>query len=396
MHVAYYSPSWPPGKSANGIITYVSQMRDYLLSRGHEVTVFTGNVAHLSDNSTRQLADTLPLSAKLRGRFLDKFWPGTAAYAGAALSNRLARSVREIGVEIFEIEESFGWAHYLDRTLSLPVVMRLHGPHYLGKSEPVDRTAARHDLNRIALERRALESAKAITSPSAAMLEDVRSKHRLSARFLEAIPNPISLAETTWSLDRCDKRSVLMVGRLDKRKGFDVALRAFSRLAKKHGEARLFVVGPPGPNGFSPGSELKAADLEPFGLDPAVFDRVHLLGLLSPAQITELRQQALVTIMCSRFENFPYSGAEAMAMGCPFISTRSFHSEMVIDGETGFLVDQEDDTAMADRMDWLFQNKEEARRVGEAARKRATTVYASNVVGAQMETFYERVKSGWR
>jgi len=396
MHVAFYSPSWPPRGSANGIVTYVAQIRDYLLSCGHEVTVFTGDAAHLSDGSTRPYPGDLPLSAKLRGKIRERLWPGTASYAGAALSCHLARAVHEIGVEIFEIEESFGWAHHLDKALSLPVVMRLHGPHYLGKSEPIDRTAARHDRNRILLEARAIESARAITSPSVAMLEDVRRKHRLSARFVEAIPNPISLAETTWSLDTCDKRSVLMVGRLDKRKGFDVALKAFSRFAKSHEEARLLVVGPPGPNGFSPGSDLKAADLEPFGLDPAVYDRVHLLGLLPPTRIAELRQQALVTIMCSRFENFPYSGAEAMAMGCPFVSTRSFHAEMVIDGETGFLVDQADDAAMADRIDRLFRHPEEAQHLGAAARKRATTVYASDIVGTQMETFYERVKSDWR
>jgi hypothetical protein len=47
MHITYLSPAWPPAGAANGIVTYVSVMRDYLMSRGHDVSVLAEGRLHL-------------------------------------------------------------------------------------------------------------------------------------------------------------------------------------------------------------------------------------------------------------------------------------------------------------------------------------------------------------
>ena len=43
MKIAIYVPSWPPGSSANGIVTYAAQLVPALRKLGHEVFVITSN-----------------------------------------------------------------------------------------------------------------------------------------------------------------------------------------------------------------------------------------------------------------------------------------------------------------------------------------------------------------
>jgi len=62
---------------------------------------------------------------------------------------------------------------------------------------------------------------------------------------------------------------------------------------------------------------------------------------------------------------------EAGASGLPIVSTRHGGiQEVVIDGETGFLVQEGDVEGMADRMIRLAKDPDLAARLGRAARKR--------------------------
>jgi hypothetical protein len=130
MHIALYSPSWPPGNTANGIVTYVSEMRSWLLSAGHSVTVFSGHCAY-SDLQEW----TLPRSSPLE-RATDRLFPQSSYPRVLAKLLRYVHGHRPI--EILDMEETFGWSRYVQSRVPFPVVTRLHGPHFL--AEPKGRT----------------------------------------------------------------------------------------------------------------------------------------------------------------------------------------------------------------------------------------------------------------
>jgi glycosyltransferase involved in cell wall biosynthesis len=73
----------------------------------------------------------------------------------------------------------------------------------------------------------------------------------------------------------------------------------------------------------------------------------------------------------------PMSALEAMAAGLPVVASAvGGVPEMVVDGETGFLVDPEDAPALRVALDRLLADPSLRRRFGEAGRRRAAETFA--------------------
>jgi GalNAc-alpha-(1->4)-GalNAc-alpha-(1->3)-diNAcBac-PP-undecaprenol alpha-1,4-N-acetyl-D-galactosaminyltransferase len=176
-----------------------------------------------------------------------------------------------------------------------------------------------------------------------------------------AIPNPVmlpaSLSAGTLRLAKAGPRTLIAMGRLVPQKGFDLLLEAFARIAGKHSEWSLKVLGK-GP--------LKAqleAQAESLGLK----NRVNFAGTV-PDPFPVLRDADLF-VFSSRFEGFGNALAEAMACGLPVISfdCPAGPSDIILNGVNGVLVPREDVAALANAMDRLMSEPaERARLAGRA------------------------------
>lgn len=158
---------------------------------------------------------------------------------------------------------------------------------------------------------------------------------------------------------------VLMAGRLDPAKGFGLAVQAFRLVHDQLPEARLVLVG-----GGPIYPEL-AEQIQRLGLAHAA----RLAGQLPDAELTRLYQQAWVSLVPSRHsESFGLVALEAMQAACPVIATDTGGlAEVVVDGETGFLVPVDDVAALSDRILALLRDRALGVRMGEAGRVRAQT-----------------------
>ena len=97
-------------------------------------------------------------------------------------------------------------------------------------------------------------------------------------------------------------------------------------------------------------------------------------------------------VLPSRFEGLSLALLEAMAAGRPVVATAvSGTVEVVQDGETGILVPPEDAAALAQGIVRVLENREEARRLGAAARQRVLTHYTISAVARQYEALYEEL-----
>jgi GalNAc-alpha-(1->4)-GalNAc-alpha-(1->3)-diNAcBac-PP-undecaprenol alpha-1,4-N-acetyl-D-galactosaminyltransferase len=156
----------------------------------------------------------------------------------------------------------------------------------------------------------------------------------------------------TWlgSLDDCARRQlnagskVVAVGRLHKAKGFDLLIRAFEALPARHSNAFLIILGD-GP---------ERSNLQRLVADLRLNGRVLLRGMVTDPQAWMVASDLFV--LSSRYEGFPTVLAEAMAAGCPVISTAcpDGPSEMIRHGLDGLLVPPEDVAALAAAMDQLL------------------------------------------
>lgn len=158
----------------------------------------------------------------------------------------------------------------------------------------------------------------------------------------------------------------LAVGRFTAKKAPMTTIRAFSKAAMQNPLARLEMAG------AREGLYEECLQLvKELGLE----DRVHFAGVLSPEEVAarmcraDIFVQHSITAADGDMEGMPLSILEAAASGLPVISTKSAGiPDAVINGSTGFLVNENDEKAMADCMIKLAGDKLLAEEMGRAAR----------------------------
>ncbi|HEY4591394.1 MAG TPA: glycosyltransferase family 4 protein, partial [Thermoanaerobaculia bacterium] len=132
--------------------------------------------------------------------------------------------------------------------------------------------------------------------------------------------------------------------------------------------------------------ERAAADLGP---------AVAFLGTRDAAQVRTLLRGAAALVVPSIYEGMPLVVLEAMAAGVPVVASAvSGIPEVVVDGETGWLVPPEDPEALARALAEVLADPGEARRRGEAGRRRVAERYRPAVAAASWRAAIERSSEG--
>lgn len=154
---------------------------------------------------------------------------------------------------------------------------------------------------------------------------------------------------------------VLALGRLRIRKGMEILLHAIAQARARGCRLRLVVAGD--------GERREALDALCERLDLGA--GVHWAGRCSRSEAARLRRRAAALIVPSTYEGMPLVVLEAMNDGVPVIASAvSGIPEVVVDGETGWLVPPERSTALAGALIEAVSDPDAARARGEAGRQR--------------------------
>jgi glycosyltransferase involved in cell wall biosynthesis len=299
------------------------------------------------------------------------------------------------GLDMLEMEETFGAAWYAQQVLDVPVVVRLHGPRFLNGAAlglPVDDEFRRIDR----AEGRCIGQATGVTAPSRDVLDRVRSRYGLALANARVIPNPVPLVppERRWSLESCDRRSILFVGRFDRHKGGDLVIDAFREVAAASPQAELIFVGPD--RGLRHGAG-QVRDLPGYvaeRLPPDVRARAHFLGPLDADRIEVLRRQAFVTVVASRYEIFGLTLAESLSFGCPTVAADTGGiPEVLLADQTGLLFASGDASDLAAKILTLFRHPQRAAAFAAAAAAGARRLAPDAVAEATID-YYETLPDG--
>ncbi len=182
------------------------------------------------------------------------------------------------------------------------------------------------------------------------------------------LPVPSS-ATSPSETDRPEEKAggyLLYVGRLRVRKGVEVLLEALPAARQAHPGLRLLLAGE--------GEQRQALEQRCADLDLGAC--VTFLGRCDAARVRRLLSRACCLVVPSIYEGMPLVILEAMAEGTPVIASAvSGIPEVVLDGETGWLVPQEDPPALTDAMVAALADPAEAARRGAASRARVETCF---------------------
>jgi len=173
------------------------------------------------------------------------------------------------------------------------------------------------------------------------------------------------------------------VSRLAWKKGIGHLVEATPRLLEAVPDARVVVAG----DGALRGElEAQAAAL-------GVGERVIFLG--ARLDSIELMAAFDVFVLPSVIEGMSNALLEAMAVGRPVVATDvGGNPEVVVDGETGFLVPPADPHHLATTLTKLLQAPEMAVEMGAAGRRRVMAHYRVDVMTRRIEDLYDTLLAG--
>jgi glycosyltransferase involved in cell wall biosynthesis len=121
---------------------------------------------------------------------------------------------------------------------------------------------------------------------------------------------------------------------------------------------------------------------------------VHLAGWHAHAELADFFNAADVVVLASEREQFGQVLVEGMACGLPAIATRSEGpASIVADGETGWLVPQADEGALAEGLAEAVNDEFERRRRGAAAARSVAHRYGWDRVAAGVAEAFEDARS---
>jgi glycosyltransferase involved in cell wall biosynthesis len=178
-----------------------------------------------------------------------------------------------------------------------------------------------------------------------------------------------------------DDRVVGFVGRFSERKDPLLLVKAAARLRERAGWRFVFV-----------GEGPLEGELRACIRDHSLDDQCRVLPFQE--DVGWLMRSLDLLVLPSRQESFGLVLVEAAACGKPAIATRTEGpSEIVVDGETGFLFDPGDDEALARRLEDAFDPSSRHARMGEEAARRARSVFSAPRYAQAIEGIIDEVLS---
>lgn len=171
---------------------------------------------------------------------------------------------------------------------------------------------------------------------------------------------PMSTTEAKRQMGYDTDRPLLGIfGRLSKEKGQSIALHAMCSILREYQNARLVLAGK--------GSELP--NLKEVADSLQITDAVHFAGFTS--DIRTLMSACDIVIVPSLKEGFGMAVLEAMALHKPVVaSSVGGLKEIVVDGDTGFIVSANDPDSLASSVKNLIGNTDMAQQMGRRGRER--------------------------
>ena len=166
-----------------------------------------------------------------------------------------------------------------------------------------------------------------------------------------------------------DQRVVAMVGRLHAVKGHIFLLQAAQRIVTQHHDVVFLLVGEGPERGF----------IEKTIQELGLAGKVIMTGFYP--NISELYPVMDILCLPSLMEGMGLVLLEAMYFGVPVVATQvGGIPEVIIDGESGLLVDPGNSRALAMAITWLLDSPDLQRRLITGGRKRAEKFTVENMV----------------
>jgi len=177
--------------------------------------------------------------------------------------------------------------------------------------------------------------------------------------------------------------SVVLLGCVGQRKGHFDVVKAAEIVIDKYPKAQFYFAG---------NDEVEGATdkLKRLAKEKSVKANIHFLGPVFGEEKLKLLGESGVMILPSYAENMPISVLEGMSANKTVITTKvGAIPEVVIDNESGILIDAGDWESLANRIVFLFDNPHKAFEIGENAGLRVRENWDVSKIAKNFGSMYQ-------
>jgi glycosyltransferase involved in cell wall biosynthesis len=364
MKILMASESFLP--DLGGVEVFTARLAAALLDRGHEVALITSRAGLTTSEEERwrgMPVYRLPFAATLQGCDHDGV---------IALRRRVAELKRALRPDVIHLNTSGASLvfHLLtSRTSPAPNVLTVH---WLPNGDGVDLRVCE----------RALGAADWIVAVTQGCLREALQRRPAIAARACVIYNSLPPVAVTPTPLAAGAPRLLCIGRWERQKGFDVAIRALAAVRRRWPAAEMTIAG--GGTEREPLAQLVGT----LGLS----DAVRFTGWIAPDDVPHLINAHTMVVMPSRYEPFGLVALQAAQMSRPVVGSRvPGLAEVVRDGDTGLLCAVDDAAAFAAAIASLIECPAAAAEMGRRARAYVRTAFAWDDHVDAYETLFRRV-----
>lgn len=178
---------------------------------------------------------------------------------------------------------------------------------------------------------------------------------------------------------------ILMVGRFISQKNPEMFVRVAKLTTDALPQVKFILVG----GGYQ---AILGKETEQLIKLLGLIDKVTVMDWMEPSALESLLNNASIVVVPSRFDGLPYLPLEAMLHSKPVVGTNvDGVKDTIVDGETGYLVELDDDKAMANRLIELVRDPDLRRQMGIAGKQRVEEHFNVERNTPKLEAIYERL-----
>lgn len=384
MKILYIVSGFAPAWGLGGGVRASYELSKEMAYRGHDVVVYTTDI----------------LDHKSRISYKYKNWEGVNTYYFKTISNYLAKKQfnfpPKIMYYLIKNISSFDIVHiheyrtvnstltaYFAKKKGIPYIIQAHGS--------VSTTIGMIKLKKLydfLIGHKILKNASKLIALNEMEVEQYL-EIGVNGNQIEIVPNGINVSDfedlPTKGIFKGkygikeDEKIILFLGRINKIKGIDLLISAFSDLIQKFQNVKLVIVGPD--DGFRFILERQIKDL-------TIENSVVFTGPLYEQDKLEAYVDADVYVLPSVYDMFPNTVFEACACRTPIVLTDRCGIADYFRDEAGLVIEFNKDQ-LCDALSILLDNVELSKKFGENGNMLIFNKYNWKQIGEKMEQVYD-------
>lgn len=381
MHIAFLTPEYPHDRVAHaaGIGTSIKNLVVALAKKKITVSVFV--YGQQEDAVFAEDEISIHLIKNRKFKFMGWYWHRKY------LQNYLNAQILAKKIDVIEAPDWTGITAFMH--LKAPLVIRFHGSDtYFCHLEKRHQKA-----KNFRFEKWAVQKAKAFIAPTNYAGAVSKQLFGIKDKVIQTIHYGVALDQfQNKNPEIFENGLILYIGTIIRKKGVFELPEILKKVSIQHPRARLILIGGDSTD-IQTGSSSTWRLLEQ-ELDSADLAKVTFLGKIPYQQVQEYIKKAHLCVFPSFAETLGMVTIESMALQKPVVNTAiGWAQELIVDGESGFLVHPQDHSLYANKIIALLKDPNFCLTMGKNARKRVEDVFDIEKIAQKNIVFYQSVIS---